>query len=240
MIYIEELIILDFIIDFNILYLCSIILKTSYKKYRMVLSCLFGSLSIFLFNIENNYILFLLKIVISIIMILIVFGYIDIKTLIKNTIYFNIVNFFLGGILYYLKDSNIMNYKLIILTIPLLLRIYKYFVFNMKNILKNRYKVTIYLNNGKILFLNGYMDTGNNLIEPYNNRKVIIINKKVDENFYLVPYKTINSFSLLKCFNPKKVYIDGLGEINDISVGVVNKRFNGFNCLLNNRLLEGL
>ena len=78
------------------------------------------------------------------------------------------------------------------------------------------------------MVLNGYMDSGNNLIEPYSNRKVIIINKKIDENFYLVPYKTINSYSLLKCFNPRKVYIEGIGERNDISIGVINKKFNGY------------
>ena len=82
------------------------------------------------------------------------------------------------------------------------------------------------------------MDTGNSLIEPYNNRKVIIINKKVDEKYFLVPYKTINDESLIKCFNPRKVYIDGLGERNDISVGIINKRFIGYNCLLNCKLME--
>ena len=37
------------------------------------------------------------------------------------------------------------------------------------------------------------MDSGNTLIEPYGNRKVIIINKKINENYYLVPYKTIDN-----------------------------------------------
>ena len=74
--------------------------------------------------------------------------------------------------------------------------------------------------------------------EPYTNRKVIIINKEVDENYYLIPYKTIDNYSLMKCFNPKKVYIDGLGERNDVSVGVVSKKFNGYRCLLNYGLME--
>ena len=82
------------------------------------------------------------------------------------------------------------------------------------------------------------MDTGNNLIEPYTNKKVIIINKQVNENFYLVPYKTVSGESLIKCFTPKKVYIDGLGEINNISVGVCDKKFNGYNCLLNYKIME--
>ena len=56
-----------------------------------------------------------------------------------------------------------------------------------------RYKVTIYLNNGKILYLNGFLDTGNSLIDPYHGNKIIIINKKVDENYFFVPYNTINN-----------------------------------------------
>ena len=239
MIYIEEVFILDFLIDFYILYVCSMILKINVKKYRLFISSLFSSLSsLFVFNISNNYYLFLLKIIISFIMILISFGYSDYKTLIKNTIYFCLINYFLGGLLYYLRISKIINYKYFLLLIPLFLKIYKYFIYNVKKTICYRYKVNIYLNNGKILYLNGYMDSGNNLIEPYSNRKVIIINKKVDENYYLVPYKTVDSYAMLKCFNPKKVFIEGLGERNDVSIGVVNKKFNGFNCLLNYKLME--
>ena len=82
------------------------------------------------------------------------------------------------------------------------------------------------------------MDTGNNLIDPYTHKKVIIINKNIETEFILVPYKTISDESLLKCFKPKKVYIDGIGERNDILVGIVNKKFIGFNCLLNYKLME--
>lgn len=241
MIYIEEIILLDFIIDCYLLYICSLILKNNYKKYRLILSGLFGSISsILLFNISNNYILFILKIIISIVMILIIFGFDSYKTLICNVINYNILNFFLGGILYYFKISNLIYYKYILLLIPFFLKIYKHFNFNLKRIINYKYKVFVYLNNGKILYLNGYMDSGNNLIEPYSNRKVIIINKKINENFYLVPYRTIDSYSLIKCFNPKKVYIEGIGERNDVSIGVINKRFNGYNCLLNYKLMEDI
>ena len=80
--------------------------------------------------------------------------------------------------------------------------------------------------------------TGNTLVDPYTNKNVIIINKDIKEKFFLVPFKTIENSSLLKCFKPKKVYIDGIGERNDIVVGVTNKKFNGFNCLLNYNLME--
>lgn len=240
MIYLDEIFIYNFFIDYVILFTLVKITKINIKKTKILISSIVGELSmISLFISMNNIILSLFKIILSIIMIYIL-DHNDTKTLIKNVIYYHILNFFLGGFLYYLKIENYIVYKYYLLLVPITMYIYKYFTYNLKNIFSYKYKVTIYLNNGKILYLNGFMDTGNSLIEPYNNKKVIIINKKVDENFYLVPYKTIDNYSLIKCFNPKKVYIDGLGERNDISVGIINKKFVGFNCLLNYKLMEDL
>ena len=239
MVYIDEILILNFIIDYILLLTTSKILKIQTKKYKLLLSCLLGELSLItLFISLNNITLLIIKLITCALMILISFGYNDIKTFIKNIIYFYIINFFLGGTLYYFKIEALIKYEYYLLLIPLIIHIYWYFTYNLKNIFSLKYKVTVYLNNGKILYLNGFMDTGNNLIEPYNNRKVIIINKKINENFYLVPYKTIDNSSLIKCFNPKKVYIDGIGERNDISIGIINKKFIGYNCLLNYKLLE--
>ena len=239
MIYIDELILFNFIIDYLILDSLSLILKINTKRIKIILSSLVGELSLIsIFFSINNYILYFFKIVLCFIMILIAFGYYDIKTLIKNTIYYYFVNFFIGGFLLYFKESSLIKYRYFIFFVPIILKMYKYFEINLKTIFSLKHKVTIYLNNGKILYLNGYMDTGNTLIEPYGNKKVIIINKKIKEKYFLVPYKTVDNSSLIKCFNPKKVYIDGIGEREDICVGVVNKRFVGFNCLLNYKLME--
>ena len=238
--YIDEFIFINFIIDYIILNTYISILKINCSKRKIILSCLIGELSVIsLFISMSNFIFILFKMIISIFMIVTI-SYNDFKTLIKNIIYFYIISFFLGGFLFYLKNESIINYKIVLLLVPLIMNIYKYLSYNLKNILTLKYKVTIYLNNGKILYLNGLMDTGNTLVEPYHNRKVIIINKKIDENFYLVPFNTIDSSSLIKCFNPKKVYIDGLGERNDISVGIIDKKFIGFNCLLNYKIMEDL
>ncbi|MDD6272538.1 MAG: sigma-E processing peptidase SpoIIGA [bacterium] len=237
--YLDELIILNFIIDYLLLDTLRNLLKINISKKRIILASLVGEISlIFLFVNLNNYVLTFIKILLCLIMILVCFGFNDYKTLIKNTVYYYLMSFFLGGSLFYLREDGLIKYKYCLFLIPIIINIYKYFEYDLKKILNTRYKVTIYLNNGKILYLNGYMDSGNELIEPYSNKKVIIINQEVDENYYLVPYSTINNTSLIKCFNPKKVYIDGIGERKDISVGVVNKKFVGYNCLLNYKLME--
>ena len=240
--YIDEFVIFNLIIDYIILKTLISLLKINVKRYRLILSVLLGELSIVSLFISINGLLFILfKMINSIIMICVLVGYSDIKTFIKNITYFYILSFFLGGSLFYLKSSGFINYKIVLLLIPIIMNIYKYFSYDLKNIIKIKYKVMIYLNNGKILYLNGLMDTGNTLTDPYNNKKVIIINSKnLKENFYYVPYRGVDNTSLIKCFNPKKVYIDGIGERKDISVGVINKKFIGFNCLLNYRLMEDL
>lgn len=239
MIYIDELILLNFIIDFLILKSTSKILKLNTTTLKIVLSSVFGEISIlYLFINLNNIELTIFKLLIGIIMNLIAFGFDDIKEFIKNVIYFYMFSFFLGGTLYYLKIESLVKYQYYLLLIPLIMNILKYFTYNLKNIISLRHKVTIYLKNGKVLYLNGYMDTGNTLKDPYSNKNVIIINKDIDENFFLVPYKTIDNSSLIKCFKPKKVFIDGLGERKDIVVGISNKKFKGFNCLLNYNLME--
>ena len=218
--YIETIIVLNFIIDYILLKTISNLLKLQTTNKRLILSSLIGEITlIYLLNI-NQIIITLSKILIISLMIYVSFGYNDLKSFIKNIIFYFMISFFL-------------------LLIPVIMNIYEYFEYNLKDIIKNKYRVNIYLNNGKILYLNGFMDTGNNLIEPYTNRKVIIINEKVEENFYLVPYQTISGEHLIKCFNPKRVYIEGIGDIKNISVGVIDKKFNGYNCLLNNKILEG-
>lgn len=239
MIYIDELIILNFIIDFLILKTTSSILKLNTKTSRLIISSIVGEISLlYLFINFNNIELTLFKLLIGVIMNLISFGYINLKDFIKNLLYFYMFSFFLGGTLYYLKIESLVKYKYYLLLIPIIMNILKKLTYNLKDIIKLRHKVTIYLKNGSVLYLNGYMDTGNTLVEPYTNKNVIIINKDIKEKFFLVPFKTIENSSLLKCFKPKKVYIDGIGERNDIVVGVTNKKFNGFNCLLNYNLME--
>ncbi len=239
MIYIDELILLNFIIDYILIDFTSNVLKININIKRKIFSCLFGEISIlYLFFNINNFYLVLFKLFIGIIMIIIAFGFNDIKSFIKNIIYFYSFSFLLGGTLYYFKVENLLKYEYFLLFIPVIMNSYKKLTYNLKNILSTKYKVTVYLNNGNILYLNGHMDTGNSLIDPITNKKVIIINKNINENYFFVPYRTIDNESLMKCFKPKKVYIDGIGERNDILVGIVNKKFIGFNCLLNSCLLE--
>lgn len=237
--YIEEILILNFIIDYILLKSVNMLLKNNVKNIKLLYGSLIGEISlIYLFTDISSLNMIIFKIILGLLMIFITFGNKDRKTFFTNVTWFYILSFFLGGTLYYFKINSIIKYKYYLFLIPIIMNIYKYFSYDLKNLLSFKHKVNIYLSNGKILYLDGYMDSANTLIEPYGMKKVIIINKKVEEDFFLVPYETINNNSLMKCFKPKKVYIDGIGERNDIVVGVIDKKFNGYNCLLNGLLME--
>jgi len=238
--YIDELIIINFIIDYILLLTLSKILKINVKNKKILLGALVGEISIFYLFLEtNNYVLWIFKFIISILMIIVSFGYKNFRFFSNNMIYFYTLSFVLGGVLYYFKlESKLIKYKYFLLLIPIIMNIYKYLSYNLKNYFSLIYKVDIYLNSGKVLKLNGYMDTANTLNEPYSNKKVIIINKEVNEKFFLVPFETINERSFIKCFKPKRVYIEGFGDRKDVVVGVINKKFRGYDCLLNYNLME--
>ena len=87
------------------------------------------------------------------------------------------------------------------------------------------------------------LDTGNNLIDPYKKRPVILVNydaiKKyiTNEKELLVPYNNINSEGLLRCIKPKKIIINEK-EFNNILIGLsFNKIYiDGIECILNNNM----
>ena len=108
--YLDLIFFLNFSFDFILLYTVKKILRRNTKIKRLVLAAFIGALSIFLLFLKtNNFILFLFKIFISIIMIIISFSYKDIHYTFKNLIYLYIVSIVLGGSLYFLNCS--FSYK---------------------------------------------------------------------------------------------------------------------------------
>ena len=106
-VYIDLVCIINFIYDFLILLTVSFTLKRNRKIYYYILSSLIGVLSIFLLFLKiNNIVLFLLKILISVIMVIVAFGYKSIKYTISNIIYFYITSIILAGFLYLIKGNN--------------------------------------------------------------------------------------------------------------------------------------
>ena len=243
-----------------ILITISIILRRNAKFKRILFSAFVGTLSILVLFINmNNLVLFLFKLVLSILLVLIAFGYKDIKYFFNNILYFYTTSILLGGFLYFLNiqigyekvgltfiDNNVkLNFLVVVIFSPFILYIYIRQIKELKLFYSNRKKVNVYLDD-MIIELNGYVDSGNTLVEPYGGKFVIIAhNKEIDDyskvnNYILVPYKTLNYEGIIKCIVPKCVYIDGVGLKYDVVVGISESKIkmDGVDCLLN-ILMEG-
>ena len=257
-IYLDLILLLNFFFDFLLLLGVSIILRRCVKIYRVIISAFIGSLSIFLLFIKlTNFELFILKFIISLIMILIAFGFRDLRYTIKNLFFLYTLSMILGGSLYFLnvefsyKQEGLVFYhnglsiNVIVLGIfsPIIIYAYIRQVKVLKNHYHQYYSLTIYFDDYDIVNCSGYLDKGNKLVDPYKGKPIILFYQKKERNYkpILVPYKTVNGNGLLKCVQAKKIDIKGVGIKKNVLVGLMDEKIliDGVDCILNTKLLEG-
>lgn len=259
-VYLDLVFLINFLFDSILLFTVSVILKRNIKLKRIILGGIVGGLTTFilLFNI-NSLELFIIKIIISILMVLITFSYKNIKYTIKNILFLYTSSMILGGFLYFLNcefaykreglifyhNGLSINFIVLIIMSPIILYMYIKQGKELKNNYSYYYKISIYLK-GKIIKANAFLDTGNKLKDPYLNRPIIVINNNMIkeseiDNYILVPIDTINSHNLLKCITVDKIDIEGIGEKNNILIGISNHKIKmeGIDCLFGQSILEG-
>lgn len=243
--YIDLFFIFNVIMDYIIIMSTSILLKRRTSYIRMILSSLIGGISsLVLFTSLNKIVIEIVSIVI---MVFISFGYKGIRYLINNILYMYILSTLLGGIIYLfnIKVSNSMflTYLIIIVISIEIMILYIKENKKMRSIYNNYYRVDIYFKDREKLSLIGFVDTGNNLYDPYKKRPVIIVpNKYIKEDKYiLVPYHTINGNGLLKCIKPDIIFIDGIGYKGNVLIGFSDS-FNfgdGVDVILHKDIMRG-
>ena len=138
-IYVDLILLLNFFLDFLLLMTVSLILKRNTKILRIILGSFIGSVSMLaLFINFSSFSLFLFKVIISIVMIIVTFGFINIKEFLNNILYLYMVRIILGGFLYLINDSIAykkigliffhngfsINYIIVILLSPIIIYIY--------------------------------------------------------------------------------------------------------------------
>ena len=248
-VYIDLLIIINFLFDFLILLTVNIALKRYSKIRRLILASLFGELTLLsLFIPITSYLLTILKIIMGIIMVLLAFGYKNIKYSLYNALYLYMTSVILGGFIYFLNiEFENMNYLIILLSAPLILYTFLKSIKALKEIKNYYYKVSILFKNDFKLELTGFLDTGNKLIDPITNKPIILINKKkikgcihIRSPMY-VPYNALNHHGLLQCIKPKYIMIKDK-RLTNYLIGLSEESFklNGIDCLLNYKILEDI
>ena len=239
-IYIDLLALLNIGLDFILLMSISVILKRNVKIRRIIIGSLFGSLTIvFLFIKLNSVIMSLIKIILGLIMVIITFGYRDLKYTLNNFYYLIVNSIIMGGGLYLIKDYGYYNYGVLIIGFSALMFIYIKQIKKYKENYTNYAKVDIYIKN-KQYKLNGYLDTGNKLYDQFKHRPVILISKnipyKIEEVIY-VSCSTINNISLIKCIKPEKIVINNK-NYNNYLIGFSPNKFkiDGIDCILHSSM----
>ena len=243
--YIDLFFIFNVIMDYIIIMSTSILLKRRTNHIRMILSSLIGGISsLVLFTSLNKIVIEVVSIVI---MVLISFGYKGIRYLINNILYMYVLSTLLGGIIYLfnIKVSNSMflTYLIIIVISIEIMILYIKENKKMRSIYNNYYRVDIYFKDREKLSLIGFVDTGNNLYDPYKKRPVIIVHNKYikEDKYILVPYHTINGNGLLKCIKPDIIFIDGIGYKGNVLIGFSDS-FNfgdGVDVILHKDIMKG-
>lgn len=254
-VYLDIVFIINFFIDFILLFATSKVLKKVVSLKRLLLGSLFGSISIiFMFLNLTSLELFIYKALTSIIIILISFGRKNFK---QSITYFYILSIILGGALYllditvtyqatglvFVKNAYFLNFALIIICTPIILSMYIKEHKNYKLSISNKYTIEIDINEEKHI-LEAILDTGNNLIDPYKKRPIILIDIPIDykrKRPIYVPYKALNTEGIIKCILPDKVTINNK-EFKNCLIGLSTDKFslNGASCILPNKFKEDL
>lgn len=189
-------------------------------------------------------------------MVLIAFGFKDIRYFFKNIYYLYIVSILLGGFLYFIDTSFYykkeglifinnglsVNFVFALLLSPFLVYSYLKNVKDLKDNYNSYYDVEICINN-KNMKLIGFLDTGNKLIDPYKKYPIILIKKDYinfeDEKIIYVPYNTVNNNGLLKCIKKDFIIINGNKIRKKYLIGTIdNINIDGVDLLLNKKILE--
>lgn len=244
-IYIDLFFLFNIIMDIIIITSVSILLKRNTTYKRILISSLLGGLSsLMLFTSINR---LLLELITIILMVIIAFKYKNIRYFLTNILYTYILSILLGGLIYLFNSKvtlNIyLNYLVIIILSIEVMTLYIKENKKIKNTYNNYYKVDIYFKDKEKISLTGFLDTGNNLYDPYKKRPIILVDKKYqkEDKFILVPYHTINGEGLLKCIKPEKVYIEKIGYKTNLLVAFSSSpsTINGVEVLLHKDLMKG-
>ncbi|MBR3161955.1 MAG: sigma-E processing peptidase SpoIIGA [Bacilli bacterium] len=260
-IYIDMVLFVNFGFDLLLLFGVWIILRRQTNFKKLLLGAVIGSITVLAMFIEiNSFFLFLLKIIISVIMVVITFGYKNIRYMLKNLFYLYSFSIVLGGFLYFVnlqfsyKNTGLVfyynglsiNFIVMIILSPIIIFAYIRQGLDLKNNYNNYYNIDIYLKGGEIIEATAFLDTGNKLVDPYKKRPIILLNKELldfdykKNNYLLVPYDSLNNHGLLKCLIPDKIFIKGIGNRYNFLVGISNEKINidGIDCILSLDLIE--
>lgn len=258
--YIEDTIVVNVLLNFIILYLTSKICFSGAKLFYIILSALIGSILAIFYPLLNvsGIVLLLLKTIISVVMIFIAFQFKSVKKIIFELLVFYGITALFGGVIVAIN----INFKITnnTLSFILIISICIFYLSNLviNNIIKKKqhhtflYKTKIQ-SNGKEVNLLAYLDSGNN-IKDKDGKPIFVITKEVliklfgIENFIkiysgkinilknasYIKIGTVSNYNSLLIFTVDKVFVKNENkevEFDEVSVGISNANLkHSFGC----------
>ena len=224
-IYLDVVLIENLCMNYIILFATGYLLKRRMNHIRLILSALIGGIYSILAYMEilEIYSNFILKIILSIVMVYLAYNAKNIKQLSKELIFFYLTSFVFGGcafaLLYFIKPQEILMIDgTYIGTYPLKIAVLGgivgftitviAFKFMKKRISKKDMycNVTIYFNEKNIEVI-ALLDTGNMLKDPITSMPVIVVEKEILKN--ILPDNILNNLNkIIGGDVPKEIYED--------------------------------
>ncbi len=249
-VYIDVLFVINMFINYFILLITSILAKTTHNRTRFLLASSIGGLyCVFAFTLSLTFLHnAILKILITLVISLIAFKFISIVHYIRCTVLLVVCGLSFGGLLYgvyflfkpstmYLNNSVYFHISplLLITCITasyLLLIVFSYFFKPQSASENSNYIVTISLH-GKSISTEGFIDTGNSLVDIFTDTPVILCSYKTietllnsEEKYFfsgdfkynkintllkgvrVIPLTTVSGSKLLPAFKPDFVSLE--------------------------------
>lgn len=112
---------------------------------------------------------------------------------------------------------------------------------------KSTFVNVVFSINNKIYTCVGKIDTGCTLKEPFSSAPVIVVEKKIlgenfiidDKNIRIIPFDTLNGRGMLKSFAPEWISIDCNKIKKLVYIAISENKFNSnFEALLNMEVLQ--
>jgi len=228
----------NFLMDFLVLLILGIIIKTEKHIARTVISAIIGGIYatiVLMLKLEGGITYFLTYMIMAEVLIIIAFGRDNLKTNLRNIAILYSITFLLNGLLnllyFNLENKNIVqgaqntyygktNIFIILLVGIMVCVIVKYGREKILNYIKrvgNIYTAYLFINDTKIS-ATALRDTGNSLIEPVTKKPVSIIEEDKlaeagmeDMKYIFVPYNTVGkSHGLMKAFVVDKLVVNDI------------------------------
>lgn len=189
----DILFLINFMMDFFILWVVKQILKEKVSLKRLIMGAAFGAMALCLLIFSPSFLHNLIAyILISLVMVLISFGYGGFRVYIKKVVLTYLVAICLGGtgifLFYYTRvggllgnfilfQLNNMSWKLLLASIILSFALIKFFMYYFGRYIMNkkqRFPITIWFKGGSRQLM-GLVDTGNTLVDPFTDYPVVVV-----------------------------------------------------------------